>query len=432
MFDLDLDEDSMYSLLFIIFLSYCMRGKVYPILTKMYNDYNFFKLFSAIMSSQAIISEDNDNDNDNDAINSENIVEKIKPKYEDKFLDDIRKMSNSYIFDEKEEEIERNKGAELFLLAQEEYRNKVDDVKYKINDIEKQLKIYESDEEFCNVKYNENDNENDKDSIEDSIEDKEDSLNKDAIKRLNYEKVELEKMLYELLNNVKNMNDLRIETQVKARQFVIDERHDKLKNSFVMEKTPLGNVLMLYNNKRGSFEFYSDNTIPYRYLEPVSRKYVKMFDCRPIYFDMEEELNNYEKKLEEKRISEEKRILDEKRILEEERILEKKDNNIVLKLEPAPKKKIFAKFKSYNKEAGTGHVNIGAPPKNSIPNTKVTESGNNEKVLLKENANRYSYEGKISNFNFLKKVDRKVVDKKYGMTFADFKRLQEEKLKRLK
>ena len=60
---------------------------------------------------------------------------------------------------------------------------------------------------------------------------------------------------------------------------------------------------------------------------------------------------------------------------------------------------------------------------------KNTEGGNNnnENVLLKENANRYSYEGKLSNFNFLKKVDRKVVDKKYGMTFADFKRLQEEK-----
>jgi hypothetical protein len=57
---------------------------------------------------------------------------------------------------------------------------------------------------------------------------------------------------------------------------------------------------MVYNNKRGSFEYYSDNTVPYRYLEPVSRKYVKMFNCRPIYFDMEEELKNYEKKLEEK------------------------------------------------------------------------------------------------------------------------------------
>ena len=103
MFDLDLDEDSMYSLLFIFFLSYCMRGKMYPILTKIYNDYNFFKLFSVIMSSQVINIEDNDTSNSNS--NSDNIVEKIEPKYEDKFLDDIQKMTNTYIFDEKEEEI---------------------------------------------------------------------------------------------------------------------------------------------------------------------------------------------------------------------------------------------------------------------------------------------------------------------------------------
>jgi hypothetical protein len=130
---------------------------------------------------------------------------------------------------------------------------------------------------------------------------------------------------------------------------------------------------------------------------------------------MKEELNNYEKKLEEKK--KEKEEL-EKRILEDKKIC------VV-----EPKKNVFAKFKSYNKEAGTGHVNVAAPPKNSIPNNKVTESSSNENVLLKENANRYSYEGKIANFNFLKKVDRKVVDKKYAMTFADFKRLQEEKKK---
>ena len=34
-----------------------------------------------------------------------------------------------------------------------------------------------------------------------------------------------------------------------SKKFVINERLDKLKNNFVMEKTPLGNVLMLYNNK---------------------------------------------------------------------------------------------------------------------------------------------------------------------------------------
>ena len=53
---------------------------------------------------------------------------------------------------------------------------------------------------------------------------------------------------------------------------------------------------------------------------------------------------------------------------------------------------------------------------------KLTEKQENQKVLLKERANRYTYEGKLANFGFIKKVDRKVIDKKYAMTFAYFKK----------
>jgi len=356
---------------------------------------------------------ENDENKENN-VNTE-IVKKPEIKYEDKFLEDVRKMNAEFVFDEKEKELELKKFDEFFLLVQEDYKNKVNDIKEKIVDIEKKIKKYErdsSDDEFCSIEYCESDEEDNKALV----------LKNDTIKKLTDEILVLEKALIEL-NNSQNIEEIRLENLEKARKYVIDERLDKLKNSFIMEKTPLGNVLMLYNNKRGSFEYYSDSTIPYRYLEPVSRKYVKTFDCRAIYFDMEEELKNYEKKIEEK----EKKILaEEKRLLEEEK---KKEYTTVVE----PKKNVFAKFKSYNKDAGTGHVNIAAPPKNSIPNNKVTENSNsNEKILLKENANRYSYEGKLSNFNFLKKVDRKVVDKKYAMTFADFKRLQEEKNKKCK
>ena len=400
-----LNQGSIYSILTIIFLSYYTREKVYPILIKFYNDINFFRLFTMIMSSQEMneILEDDEKKPDDNVV----AITDVPEKYEDKFLEDIRKLNKEFVFDEKEEELERNKFDEIFLLAQKEYTNKMKEIKDRIASIERIIKYNDSsDEEFCTVKYNEN------------IEDEDD----DTIKGLTEEKVGLEKALSELLNNPQDIDKLRLESRLEARKFVIDERLDKLKNSFIMEKTPLGNVLMLYNNKRGSFEFYSDNTIPYRYLETVSRKYVKTFGCRPIYCDMEEELKNYEKKLEEK--EREKEELD-KRILEEKRVLDEKNMSVSVVAEP--KKNVFAKFKSYNKEAGTGHVNIAAPPKNSIPNNKVTETSSDEKVLLKENANRYSYEGKLSNFNFLKKVDRKVVDKKYAMTFADFKRLQEEK-----
>jgi hypothetical protein len=76
-----------------------------------------------------------------------------------------------------------------------------------------------------------------------------------------------------------------------------------------------------------------------------------------------------------------------------------------------------------NKTSGTGHVNTVPPPKNSIPNKSFTEKRENEKILLKDKANRYTYEGKFANFSFLKKVDRKTVNKKFAMTFADFKKL---------
>jgi hypothetical protein len=66
-------------------------------------------------------------------------------------------------------------------------------------------------------------------------------------------------------------------------------------------------------------------------------------------------------------------------------------------------------------------VNIAPPPKNSIPNKKIEES--QKDVLLKEKANMYTYDGKISNYSFLKKIDRKVVDKKYALSFAEFKKL---------
>ncbi|NDA89675.1 MAG: hypothetical protein EBY20_02015 [Alphaproteobacteria bacterium] len=47
-----------------------------------------------------------------------------------------------------------------------------------------------------------------------------------------------------------------------------------------------------------------------------------------------------------------------------------------------------------------------------------------EEKVVKERANRYSFEGKLANFSFLKKVDRKAVDKLYGLSFAEFKKMQ--------
>ena len=390
------DKETLCTLLTIFFLTYYFSPKKLR---------HFYEKFALVASKEEI--EDETNNSYDVDINAALLGE--ESKYEYKYLEYIKKMNQKFVFDEKEKELEKSKADEFFLLAKNEAYTRIKIIKDKLGYIETQLAEY-IEYDYCNIeKYCENDYNLDSDLKK---------TNEIIIKRLSDESLEFEKSLSDIYNVVETsegINELKKLAEEKATQFVIDDRLDKLKNNFVIEKTPLGNVLMLYNNKRGSFEYYSDNTIPYRYLESVGRKYVKIFNCRPIYFDMEEELKNYEKKLEEKENEETKKKQDE----------EENKNNLVPVIEV--KKNVFAKFKSYNKEAGTGHVNTAAPPKNSIPNNKVTETNSNEKVILKENANRYSYEGKFSNFNFLKKIDRKAVDKKYAMSFADFKRMQEVK-----
>ena len=76
-----------------------------------------------------------------------------------------------------------------------------------------------------------------------------------------------------------DLNEIRKETN----EYISNKIFDNLINSYIFEKTPLGNVAMCFNNKKGSFEYYSDNTIPYRFLETVARKYVITFHCKKLY-----------------------------------------------------------------------------------------------------------------------------------------------------
>jgi hypothetical protein len=184
----------------------------------------------------------------------------------------------------------------------------------------------------------------------------------------------------------------------KAHAYVINTRLNTLINNMVMENTPLGNVIMTYDNNRETFNFYSDNMIPYRYLETVARKYVITYNCRPLYIDMEEELKIYEQKL-----------------LEQD-----EPNNSITPISES-KKNVFAKFKSYNTEGKTGHVGKVAGPQNSVQNKDTGDKNTNRKIILKDKANRYSCQGKIHNFSIIKRPEKKLLSKKLVMTFADFK-----------
>lgn len=168
------------------------------------------------------------------------------------------------------------------------------------------------------------------------------------------------------LENYENMEDSDL-TQ---------EEIEGLSNNYIMEYTPVGNVIMQYNHKKESFLYYSDNNIPFRYLEPIGRKYVIVFKCKQLFIDMKEELEK-----------------------------SKTQNNVSIQpAKPTKTKDILSNLKSNNKS------------KRLIPmlNTKIQ-------------INRYTLIGRFSNFNFLKRVDKTIVDKNYSISFSDFKKMSANK-----
>ena len=390
--NLSIDAFKITILLYVLF-NYKTLKQYY---LKNYNELNN-KLYSFYTSYNNSVTE-NDKKYKETELSTTNKIE----RYEDKYLTKIRSLPEEYIFSPEEELLE----GEMFNKLFKQYS---DDLKLKTKNLKETLANYQQElSDIENMEFTEAEKTptyNDEEGLIESVEE-----------QMKQKKTHYAEHAEIIKNELLELTDKVItETEIKeiVKNKLLDDRLDKLKNNYIIETTPLGNVLMFYNNKKGTFEYYSDNEIPYRFLDVVGRKYVLTFNCRFLYVDMEQELKNYEKKLEER----EKEIEIEKQKQEE-----LKNQNSLNSV--SEKKNVFAKFKTYNKEAGSGRVNKAPPPKNSIPNKQQLT---NEKVLLKEKSNHYTREGKLSNANILKKVDRKVVDKKYAMSFADFKKYASKK-----
>ena len=59
------------------------------------------------------------------------------------------------------------------------------------------------------------------------------------------------------------------------------------KSNILFESTPLGNIIMSYDQEKNEFEYYANRSFPYRILEIVAKKYVTTFGCTHIYKYME-------------------------------------------------------------------------------------------------------------------------------------------------
>ena len=162
----------------------------------------------------------------------------------------------------------------------------------------------------------------------------------------------------------------------------------------VTETTPRGDVLMYYSSKLGSFVYHSKTKeIPYKYLETVARKYVIEYNCKKLYIDIRKE---YEKGLNKYNEIKEKEEKDAKDGV----VDETKENN---------KKQIFANFKTYNRKG------------------EVHNKQKDKIYILKEQANRYSYRGKIEEYSEAKVES--CLDKKVLENLGDKRSEEEKKMK---
>lgn len=172
-----------------------------------------------------------------------------------------------------------------------------------------------------------------------------------------------------------------------------EEFVNNLSLNTITETTPRGDVLMYYSSKLGSFVYHSHTKeIPYNYLETVARKYVIEYNCKKLYIDIRKEYEKGVKKYKEIKAKEE-----EEKNAADGGVDDTKENK---------KKQIFANFKTYNRKG------------------EVHNKQKDKIYILKEQANRYSYRGKIEEYSEAKVES--CLDKKVLESMGD-KRSEEEK-----
>jgi hypothetical protein len=236
-----------------------------------------------------------------------------------------------------------------------------------------------------------------------------------------YTKTRQNRDIYDDVNNmIKDKQSITIKYEDKYKNKYVDlnfiqltiPEKEQLKNNFIMENTPLGNVIMYYSYEKNGFVYYSDSTIPYRFLETVGRKYVTTFKCKDYSV-----------------------YTDENDVIPEIKTEAKTDVNCDVNDNSEDKectkpststinKNVFAKFKNYNHPSSIPSTSM-ITKINQMSN-KNTGQSLKEVKNVKEIKNKYISEGKICNFSFIKKIDKKQIVKRLNMTFAEFKKMQQE------
>jgi hypothetical protein len=322
---------------------------------------------------------------------STNQISVYKNPYEDKYLTKYKNFPNEFYITESDL-LWKNETYKKLKLEDEQnwitHLSIIDEQRNKLYTMDRVLRDTLGTLIFAYYEVDYEEDEEDKET-DDYMEEKLNELKT----RLKIEYDEELQKLEELQN--KKITRSNNELLENAQELLIEKKKADLINSFILEYTPLGNVYMRYNTDKDSFEYFCNNNMPYRFLEPIGRKYVTTFFCKPLFVDIEEEL---------------------KKAKERPEVSTTTNSNSTI-YSQIKMMSADSKMMQQRKEKS-----FTLPPQIQ-KNIKQLHGASTEKLVVKENANRYTWEGRLSNMALLKTVDRKLVDKNYGLTFADFKRI---------
>ena len=169
---------------------------------------------------------------------------------------------------------------------------------------------------------------------------------------------------------------------LKDMEHDLSQNNEITKNTSVIENTPDGLVIMLYNGDREGFEYWCDNkNIKFNYLETVARKFVIMNFCTSLYVDRFDDIKKQQEEFDENF-----ETGNDKGDKVEDKVEEKIEEESV-----------FVKKKVKKKEV---------------------KKGDRKKIVAKK-SNKYLYIGKISEFEWLRKNKEENIVKE--VSFASFK-----------
>jgi hypothetical protein len=164
---------------------------------------------------------------------------------------------------------------------------------------------------------------------------------------------------------------------------VCDASFSHLKNIFIEETTPSGLIFMNYDNDDHGFNYYTNTSISYKFLDTVARKYMVENDCKSLNINLS---------LEFEKLAQKNKLLEENK-QKKENIIDSSDEDCV-----------YVKFKTYN-----------------LKSNKVT------KHTIKEKLNNFKKVGNIYDYmhKHEKNENKEPLPEKKTLNYKNYKKNKE-------